>query len=32
VDTWVTDAALSAEAAEAAREYVRELVLAPTSI
>ncbi|GAA2151666.1 DeoR/GlpR family DNA-binding transcription regulator [Kitasatospora kazusensis] len=28
VDTWVTDAALPAEAAEAAREHVRELILA----
>lgn len=28
VDTWVTDAALSPEAGEAAREQVRELVLA----
>ncbi|MDH6122187.1 DeoR/GlpR family DNA-binding transcription regulator [Kitasatospora sp. GAS204B] len=30
VDTWVTDAALSPEAGEAAREQVRELVLAPS--
>ncbi|MER5640050.1 DeoR/GlpR family DNA-binding transcription regulator [Kitasatospora sp. NPDC002227] len=28
VDTWVTDTALPAEAAEAAREHVRELILA----